>query len=62
MKILIDSNVLVSGLVFGGKEIELLLTGRKEHSLIISEHTSSVAISQLLQRKSIVKTSINMTL
>ena len=50
MKILIDSNVLISGLVFGRKELELLLTGRKEHSLVISERILNEVTRVLLEK------------
>ena len=39
IRILIDSNVLISGLVYGGNEIELIfLSERDDIELLISDH------------------------
>lgn len=51
LRILVDSNILISALVFGGNELELLVSAfRKGHAIVVSEHIRE-EVSRVLIRK-----------
>lgn len=51
MKIFIDTNVLISGFVFGGKTGELLKTLiRSEHELILSDYVDAEFKEKLIEK------------
>jgi putative PIN family toxin of toxin-antitoxin system len=51
LRILLDSNILVSALVFGGNELELLVQAfRKGHTIIISEHVEEEVSRTLIKK------------
>lgn len=56
-RVVVDTNVLVSALITGGKPRRLLLKLQKEHTVILSRQTAAELADVLTRDKFMVKTS-----